>query len=251
MAPSRRPTLRLERSLLSQGLPVVIGIDEVGRGALAGPITVGAVAVDAACRSTPTGVRDSKLLSRRQREQLAPAIRRWAAAVAVGQCSAEEIDAFGVIGALRTAALRALLALPYDTLPMVLLDGSHRFIEPGENVVDGQSVTIEQSRCTPRADNTWSTVAAASIVAKVARDSQMVGFSGRYGAYQWHHNMGYATPEHIRALRVVGPCRQHRLSWRLPTNDPEDHDEVSAGSYHGQSQRGSGGRGQHMARRTQ
>lgn len=228
-----RPTLRLERSLLSQGLPAVVGIDEVGRGALAGPIVVGAVAVDVTCRSTPTGVRDSKLLSRRQREAIEPAIRRWAAAIGIGECSAQEVDAFGVVGALRTATLRALKDLPYDRVPMVLLDGSHQFIEPGENVVDGCSVVIEQFRCAPKADNKWSSVAAASILAKVARDAQMFGMSAEYSDYHWHRNMGYATEEHLSALRALGPCQHHRLSWRLPTLAPAGSDGRDRRPYDG------------------
>lgn len=228
MAAARRPTLRLERSLLAQGLPLVVGIDEVGRGALAGPIVVGAVAVDATSRSTPSGLRDSKLLSAAQRDRLAPLVRRWAAGVGIGQCSAEEVDAFGIVSALRTAALRALAALPFEQIPIVLLDGKHQFLEAGENVVDGRSVSIARSRCAPKADNTWSTVAAASVVAKVARDSQMTRWSRVFDGYHWHRNMGYATAEHTTALRTLGPCAQHRLSWRLPGVGDQ-------GSYDGQA----------------
>jgi ribonuclease HII len=201
---------------------MVVGVDEVGRGALAGPLVVGAVVVEASCRATPTGLRDSKLLAPERRQRLVPVIRRWATAVSIGQCSAEEIDAFGVSSALRTAALRALAALPYQSMSMVLLDGSVQFLAPGEHVIDGQSVSIEQSRCTPRADNTWSSVAAASVVAKVARDRHMTDLSHRFGGYAWHQNKGYATAEHMAALRNLGPCQQHRLSWRLPQDSTAD-----------------------------
>ena len=93
---SPAPTLRIERALLRAGADVVCGMDEVGRGALSGPVTVGAVSVDARCRSLP-GVRDSKLLAPSAREELVPAIRGWAVAWAVGHASAAEIDADGII----------------------------------------------------------------------------------------------------------------------------------------------------------
>lgn len=216
---ARRPTLRLERALLAEGRSVVVGIDEVGRGALAGPLVVAAVAVSDSCRSAPKGVRDSKLVTPSTRERLAPAIQRWAAAVGVGQCAAAEVDAFGMTTALRTAALRALAALPYATVPMVLLDGAHQFLPAGVHVVDGQPVEVAESRCAPRADNTWASVAAASIVAKVTRDRLMVQLADRFTGYQWESNKGYATAEHMAALVENGPCPQHRLTWRLPLAD--------------------------------
>lgn len=214
--PTRRgPTLRLERALLADAAGVVVGIDEVGRGALAGPLVVGAVAVTNTCRRPPQGIRDSKVLAPAVREGLVPAIRRWAAAVGIGVASAAEIDAFGLTAALRTAALRALVQLPMGSVDAVLLDGSHGFLEPGVHVVDEREVLIGEVRCRPRADDTWTSVAAASIVAKVQRDAWMADVAQRLPHYGWAVNKGYATADHAAALREHGPCVLHRLSWRL------------------------------------
>jgi ribonuclease HII len=117
--------------LLRAGHLLVAGMDEVGRGALAGPVTVGVVAVDASVRTAPSGVRDSKLLTPAAREALVPGLRRWASAYAVGHAEPAEIDRFGIIAALRLAGRRALAALPQ--LPTcVILDGSHDWLSPPE-----------------------------------------------------------------------------------------------------------------------
>ena len=100
---SRSPSLRVERGLQRQGYRLLAGMDEVGRGALAGPVTVGVVVIDEVCRSAPQGVRDSKLLSPQARERMVPRIRRWAHAHAVGHASPLEVDQFGIITALRLA----------------------------------------------------------------------------------------------------------------------------------------------------
>lgn len=219
MASRRGPTLRLERALLADRAGVVVGLDEVGRGAVAGPLVVGAVAVDERCSRPPVGIRDSKALSPERREALVPAILSWAAAVSLGTVSAEEIDAFGLTASLRIAALRALAALPFGAVDVVLLDGSHDFLEPGWHVVDGEDVRIADIRCRPRADDTWTSVAAASIVAKVRRDQWMARMAEVEPTYRWNENKGYATAEHAAALREHGPCAWHRLSWRLPGVD--------------------------------
>ena len=106
----RAPSLRVERALQRQGHRVLAGMDEVGRGALAGPVTVGVVVIDEAVRTAPQGVRDSKLLQPHARERMVPRIERWARAHAVAHASADEIDAVGIIAALRLAGLRALAA---------------------------------------------------------------------------------------------------------------------------------------------
>jgi len=109
---SRKPSLRVERELQRQGHRVLAGMDEVGRGALAGPVSVGVVVIDETCRTAPQGVKDSKLLSHLARERMVPRIERWALAHAVGHASPEEIDAIGIMAALRLAGTRALAALP-------------------------------------------------------------------------------------------------------------------------------------------
>jgi len=126
---SRVPTLRHERRLLREGHLLVAGMDEVGRGALAGPVTVGVVVVDASVRTAPSGVRDSKLLTPAAREALVPRVRRWAVSWAVGHAEPDEIDRHGIIAALRLAGRRALATLP--AVPgCVLLDGSHDWLSP-------------------------------------------------------------------------------------------------------------------------
>ena len=121
------PSLRVERSLLREGYRLIASMDEVGRGALAGPASVGIVLVDDSVRTAPSGVRDSKLLTPAARRALVPRIRRWALAYAVGHAGPDEVDAVGILGALRLAAHRALAMLP--AVPdLVLLDGNHDWL---------------------------------------------------------------------------------------------------------------------------
>lgn len=229
MSPASRPDLRQERQLLRAGHRVVVGMDEVGRGALAGPVSVGAVAVDLSTRACPRGVTDSKLLTPAARQRLLPALGRWGTARAVGHASPEEIDAFGIIAALRLAGRRALaaLALPVD---LVLLDGKHDWLtapaaahaQPSlfddvtpEPRVDGEPPT-PAVRSRIKADRTCASVAAASVLAKCARDAMMVELARRHPEYGWDENKGYGSPEHVRSLRLLGPTPAHRCSWRLP-----------------------------------
>lgn len=225
-----RPHLRHERALLRSGARVVVGMDEVGRGALAGPVSVGAVAVDLTTRSCPQGVADSKLLAPAARERLLPALGRWGAARAVGHASAAEIDAVGIIVALRRAGRRALaqLGVPVD---LVLLDGSHDWLtepaEPAELDVLGHGdggdagVPVAAVRTRVRADRTCASVAAASVLAKCERDAIMTRLAAHHPSYLWQDNKGYGSAEHLRALRTWGPSVVHRRSWRLPAlGDP-------------------------------
>jgi ribonuclease HII len=234
------PTLRVERSLLREGYRLIASMDEVGRGALAGPASVGIVLVDDSVRTAPSGVRDSKLLTPAARKALVPRIRRWAPAYAVGHASPQEVDAVGILGALRLAARRALALLP--AVPdLVLLDGNHDwFTEPAARRADGPAgdptsgleglFTLEEVALRPvtpsgpvipvrtmiKADLRCSSVAAASVLAKVERDDRMVRLHDDYPAYCWADNKGYSAPEHMQALLELGPCEQHRRSWRLP-----------------------------------
>lgn len=218
-ASARKPSLRVERMLQRAGNRLLVGMDEVGRGALAGPVSVGVVAIDETCRSAPTGVRDSKLLTPAARRAMVPRIRRWCLAAAVGHAGADEIDAIGIMGALRLAGLRALrlLDVPAD---LVILDGNHDWLTAPEEV--GLFGLIGDGPSTPpvttmvKADLKCSSVAAASVLAKVARDTLMVGFAREHAAYDWAENKGYAAPEHLEALRRYGPSELHRRSWNLP-----------------------------------
>jgi ribonuclease HII len=228
MPPARRrrsPSLRVERALQRDGYGILAGMDEVGRGALAGPVSVGVVLIDESSPSAPTGVRDSKLLSPRAREAMVPKIRRWCVGHAVGHASPAEIDEVGIIAALRLAGVRALAQL--DVAPdLVILDGNHDWLTAPEEVgllaFAGTGPTAPPVTTMVKADLTCSSVAAASVLAKVTRDALMVRAAVDHPAYGWAENKGYAAPEHIEALRRHGPSPLHRTSWRLPGTMDDD-----------------------------
>ncbi|PPK98523.1 RNase HII [Kineococcus xinjiangensis] len=213
------PSLREERRLLRAGSLLVAGMDEVGRGALAGPVTVGVVLVDAGTRSAPVGLRDSKLLAPQAREALVPALRRWGAAWAVGHAEAAEIDAVGIIAALRLAGRRALAQLPRRP-DVVLLDGSHDWLSPpGQPTLLDACAGEEPGPAVVtrvKADLACASVAAASVLAKTTRDEIMVRHALAEPRYGWDGNKGYSAPGHLAALAEHGPCDLHRRSWRLP-----------------------------------
>jgi len=219
--PRRRvaPTLRVERRLLRDGARRLGSMDEVGRGAPAGPVHVGVVVIDATVSRPPAGVRDSKLLAPAARESLVPGLCRWAVDWAVGDAGAAEVDRYGLTGALRLAGQRALaqLTAPPD---MVLLDGGHDWLTPPagtEGSDDGPPARPAVTVVTRvKADLTCASVAAASVLAKVARDAVMVELAGSFPGYGWEENKGYGTPTHLDALRRLGPTPHHRVTWRLP-----------------------------------
>jgi ribonuclease HII len=214
---SGAPTLRLEFRLLRSGASRVGGMDEVGRGSPAGPVHVGVVVLDVDSGRPPPGVRDSKLLTAAARARLVPGIEAWAAAWAVGSASPGEVDDLGVNGALRLAGTRALgqVGEPPD---VVLLDGSHDWLSTGAPSEAGTAVGTGGPDVVTRvkADLTCTSVAAASILAKVARDAVMVGLAAEYPGYGWEANKGYGTETHLAAIRRLGTTPHHRHSWRLP-----------------------------------
>jgi ribonuclease HII len=239
---SPKPSLRFERELQRSGHRLVAGMDEVGRGALAGPVSVGVVVIDEVCRSAPVGVKDSKLLSPQMRERLVPGIKRWATDHAVGHASPAEIDRYGIMVALRFAGTRALAAL--SVIPdLIILDGNYDWLtDParvgllgflGEGLgLDSVTVPVVPvpgvpvglapvGPCVPvrtliKADLSCSSVAAASVLAKVERDAMMVELAGEVPGYAWELNKGYSAPEHFLALQSHGATVHHRRSWRLP-----------------------------------
>ena len=224
----RRPSLRVERALQRDGHRVLAGMDEVGRGALAGPVTVGVVIIDESCRTAPQGVKDSKLLAPHARERMVPRIERWAVGHAVGHASADEIDEIGIIAALRLAGCRALTATGIRP-DLVILDGNHDWLTSPEDV--GLLAFAHEDRVdTPpvttmiKADLKCSSVAAASVLAKVdpRPDHGRPRCAGGASGYGWVENKGYAAPEHLDALRRLGPCELHRRSWRLPGTMDDD-----------------------------
>ena len=214
---SPAPTLERERELLAGHGCTVAGVDEVGRGALAGPVTVGAVLVCAATTAPPAGLRDSKLLRPAARRALVPALRGWALAWGVGHASPAEVDDLGVVAALGLAGARALEAADLDA-GAVLLDGDRDYLTAalGRRTRDGDGAGLPRVVTRVRADVACASVAAASVLAKVARDALMVDLALQHPAYGWGANKGYGAPAHLAALAEHGPCAQHRLSWGLP-----------------------------------
>lgn len=213
----RRPTLRFERSLLRERCTVLACADEVGRGALSGPVTIGVVVVTVDTRTAPQGVRDSKLLSAAERERLAPRIRRWAPAHGVGHASPDEIDAVGIMGGMRLAGRRALAQAGVEP-DLVLLDGNHDYLTapPQSSLLEPDLEPVPPVVTAVKADLRCAAVAAASILAKTERDAHMVRLAADHPEYGWHENKGYASPSHVEALRRLGPSPQHRRSWALP-----------------------------------
>ena len=205
--------------MLRGGLASLACSDEVGRGALCGPVTVGMVLVTETTRTAPQGVRDSKLLTAEARRRLVPRIQRWAASCAVGHASSQEIDDFGIIAALRLAGHRAMAQL--SVLPdTVLLDGNHDYLTtPAQASLLGPPAVVETVPPVVtmiKADLRCAAVAAASILAKTARDQIMVELADTHPEYGWAENKGYSAPEHVAALAEHGPTPHHRMSWRLP-----------------------------------
>lgn len=232
-----RPTLRTERRLLREtGEPLLVGMDEVGRGALGGPVTVGAVLIGPGTGSAPVGLRDSKLLTPAARVRLTPRLRRWPIAWAVGHASAAEIDTVGIIGALRLAGRRALAQLPATPL-LVLLDGNHDWLtRPRQEVLPWPDVPAcppvpERLRVVTRikADAHCASVAAASVLAKTARDAIMGDLAVGFPDYGWEENKGYASPGHLQALTRIGPCVQHRRTWHVQAYGDMAHAVPAAG----------------------
>ncbi|HLS45791.1 MAG TPA: ribonuclease HII [Ornithinicoccus sp.] len=207
---------------MREGHRVLVGMDEVGRGALAGPVSVGAVAIDETCRSAPQGVKDSKLLTQQARERLVPRIERWALAWGVGHAWPAEIDAIGIMAALRLAGQRAMAQLAL-TPDLVVLDGNCDWLtDPARQgllaLVDPTEAPQVPVRTMIKADLKCSSVAAASVLAKVTRDNHMIRIAPEHPAYAWELNKGYAAPEHQEALRALGPCVEHRRSWNITGN---------------------------------
>jgi ribonuclease HII len=197
------PVSDVERTAWSTGRAVV-GVDEVGRGAWAGPVTVGAVVLEPTV--LPVGVRDSKTLSPAARVEADAAVRA-VARVALGHADAAEVDRLGLAAALRLAVRRAvegLLAAPgAPDDPLVLIDGPQDLL--GRDDVEVATMV--------RGDGASISVAAASVVAKVARDAGMTAVDGDHPAYGFARNKGYPSPEHVAALAAHGPCELHRRSW--------------------------------------
>ena len=209
----RAPGLRVERALWESGASVVAGVDEVGRGSWAGPLTVAAVVADPGRRIYK--VRDSKMLTAAERDGLHDRIRAWAPAVSVGHATVAECAGLGMADAQRLAARRAVDGLGIG-VDHVLVDGSWDFLtERPESGGDGDGGCEDAPAVTTivRGDASSLSIAAASVVAKVARDRIMVEAAERYPAYWFASNKGYPCPRHVASLAAWGPCAIHRRRW--------------------------------------
>lgn len=196
------PTLAFERAAWGFGHDVVVGIDEVGRGAWAGPLMVGAAVLPKTKRVN--GVRDSKALPEARREELFDRVAHWCVSWAVGQASQSECDTLGMADAQRLAARRALQALGMAP-DMLLIDGKWDFAGGGAT---GASV-----RRIVRGDAVCLSIAAASILAKVTRDRYMRSVAHQFPHYELAANKGYPCWRHKMALQAYGPSTIHRRTW--------------------------------------
>jgi ribonuclease HII len=192
------PDFRLEARLHRQGVWPVAGVDEVGRGPLAGPVTAAAVILDP--KKLPRSLDDSKALNQKQREEAFERIMAQALAVSVAFVTPAEIDAINIRQASLAAMTRAVAGLSLAPA-FVLVDGSDppRLSCPCRAIVKGDALALS--------------ISAASIVAKVARDAMMRRLGALYPAYGFETNVGYAAKRHLDALRVVGPSPVHRMSF--------------------------------------
>jgi ribonuclease HII len=179
---------------------MIVGVDEVGRGCLAGPLVAGAVLLDKPIR----GLKDSKKLTKTQREKFDLVIRKRARAFGLGWVSAEELDEVGLTEAVRRAMQRAIdqLMASNPVYEEIIIDGHYNFLKhlPG-------------TRCIIKADDTVPSVSAASIIAKVARDNYMAEIAKDYPGYKFESHVGYGTPFHRQALLELGMCALHRRSF--------------------------------------
>lgn len=192
------PNLAVERRMWNLGHEVVVGVDEVGRGAWAGPLSVGAAVVPRDSRVYK--IRDSKMLTETEREALFDRVSNWCVAWAVGHASHEECDELGMSAAQRLAARRAIDALGLRP-DRVLIDGNWDFVGGGRTsmIVKGDATTLS--------------ISAASVLAKVTRDRIMRSEAANYPAFNFEGNKGYPCPVHKAALQAWGPTTLHRRSW--------------------------------------
>ena len=197
------PSLELEQELHRRGHTLIAGVDEVGRGALAGPVMAGAAILRPDLEPTAEwlqGIDDSKKLSPQQREQAATEIHRHALAVSIGSAGPEEIDELGIVAATRLAMVRAVGGLAP---------------QPQHLLVDYMSLDECGLPFTPivRGDSTSFSIAAAAIAAKVARDRLMCDAGERWPDYGFHSNKGYGSPTHLQQLNRLGPVSIHRFTF--------------------------------------
>lgn len=245
------PDLTVEQGLVGAG-QIIAAVDEVGRGALAGPVTVGVSFVAPhECSDQPVGLGDSKDVAPALRQALVPLIQDWVVSWGVGSASPSEIDRVGIVAALRLAGQRAYKeaserlserASEAKAPVVVLLDGVHDWLstpepdlfsalassaldsdgselgldaEAADAAPEEASVDLPRVITRAKADRDCASVAAASIMAKTHRDSVMVELSQTHPAYGWESNKGYGSAQHRAAIREHGATEAHRRTWKL------------------------------------
>jgi ribonuclease HII len=204
LSASQRPTLVFEQRFWTQGYRFVAGLDEAGRGALAGPVVAAAVILSPEADHEPllaAGVRDSKLLTPSRRDRLFELVRQQAEGWAVGLVAASEIDRLGIVAATQQAMGLALQQLPLPP-EALLID----YLRLPEQTLPQQPIT--------HGDQLSLSIAAASILAKVTRDQMLVAYETAYPGYGFARHKGYGTEAHRAALACLGPCMLHRRSFR-------------------------------------
>lgn len=189
-----------ERTAHDEGFLFVAGVDEVGRGCLAGPVVAGACILDLS-KPLPDGLNDSKKVSPERRATIAEELKATAVAYAVGQVEAEEIDRINILEATKLAMLAAIGALTpaadYLLIDALQLKGTRL---PQKAIIKGDAISVS--------------IAAASIIAKTYRDALMCDYHNEFPQYGFDGHKGYGCTSHFAALREHGPCRLHRLSFR-------------------------------------
>lgn len=197
--------LSYENRFRAQGYAAIVGVDEVGRGALAGPVVAAAVMLPEDPQRIPPGINDSKKLSRLQREALFPRIVESAVAFGIGAASRAEIDTMNILQATLTAMARAVRELTKSLgrdCDLLLVDGRER------------CPVIVRQECIINGDALCMSIAAASILAKVTRDQLMLKLHDDFPLFGFDRHVGYGTNEHRMALQQFGPCAEHRISFR-------------------------------------
>ena len=217
MSTKTYPTLLTESKLFERGNRFVIGIDEVGRGAIAGPVAVGLTLIDKMnpeLRSWPAKLQDSKLMTPKARAEIYAPLEQWVEGFAVGYSSSEEIDQQGISEALRLAASRALTQLlsAESLRSKIASDGAVILLDGSQNWLGKQAAGLEVD-LQVKADTACVSVAAAAVLAKVKRDALMEQQDSSYPEYGFAGHKGYASAAHIQALKTHGPSAIHRLTW--------------------------------------
>jgi ribonuclease HII len=213
---SQLPSLSFEQGFVDSGSRFIIGVDEVGRGSIAGPVAVGVALLDfkEALSLWPEKLKDSKLISEKTREAIYPDVANWVRGWAVGMSSAQEIEQIGIVAALALAWSRALEELLTESTlrseiandgVQLILDGSHNWLGPKAMGIPVVTKT--------KADRDCVSVAAASVLAKVTRDRLMVELDASHQGYDLASNKGYASASHIEGLKKIGVSPIHRTSW--------------------------------------